>query len=372
MKPKKTHNKPSLETALKDTSRLSTNNAALMSLILSAGDKIKINLIEGDNFNGIYTVDIDGTLKLPYLNPFTAAGKSVKELTAVIKTILITEDIFKAEFIDITIEPVQWSAALVNVRGAVFQPGNIMINERDFRKKDSATTSFSGDYANKRLLSSSLKAAGGIRPDADLTNIQLIRENKSYRLDMSGILSGKHQGVDPVLAQGDKVIVPTVGFMQKELLRPSRITPPGFRVFLSNLTVPAFHNSASAIGKHASSLPLGSRLMTAAVTANCVGGTQSVNARRKILLAGIDLNTNQVRVIQRSLDEIYAQPNSDTINPYLLPNDKVACFDSEVSNWRDIARAFQTNPSLKSLYRRIHFIKRRYMGYRPINRFNFA
>jgi len=255
--------------------------------------------------------------------------------------LLISKDIFKADFLDISVKPIQWSAALVSVKGAVFQPGNIMINERDFRKLNQNKETLNGDFANKRLLSSALKAAGGVRPDADLKNIKLVRANKLYHLDMRGIISGDRILTDPILVQGDQVTVSSVGYVQTELLRPSRITPPGFRVFLSNLTVPAFHNSASAVGKHATSLPLGSRLMTAAISANCVGGTESVNARRKVLLAGVDLNTNKIRVVQRSLDQIYSSPNSHLMNPYLLPNDQVACFDSNISNWRDIARGFR-------------------------------
>ncbi len=310
------------------------------SLVLSAGDSLKVSLLEGKEYCGVYKIDIDGQLKLPYLEPVTAAGKSMNELVEDIKHLLVSNEIFKADFLDISIKPIEWSAALVSVKGAVFQPGNIMINERDFRKQNQATKAFNGDFANKRLLSSALKAAGGIRPDADLKNIQLVRAHKTYYLDMSGILSGERVMNDPILVQGDQLTVPSVGYVQTELLRPSRITPPGFRVFLSNLTVPAFNNSASAVGKHATSLPLGSRLMTAAVSANCVGGTESVNARRKILLAGIDLNTNKIRVVQRSLDQIYSAPNSHLMNPYLLPNDQIACFDSNLSNWRDIAKGF--------------------------------
>jgi len=294
-----------------------------------------------DEFCGSYKIDLDGQLKLPYFEPITAAGRSIDEITAEIKHLLISKDIFKADFLDISVKPIQWSAALVSVKGAVFQPGNIMINERDFRKLNQNKETLNGDFANKRLLSSALKAAGGVRPDADLKNIKLVRANKLYHLDMRGIISGDRILTDPILVQGDQVTVSSVGYVQTELLRPSRITPPGFRVFLSNLTVPAFHNSASAVGKHATSLPLGSRLMTAAISANCVGGTESVNARRKVLLAGVDLNTNKIRVVQRSLDQIYSSPNSHLMNPYLLPNDQVACFDSNISNWRDIARGFR-------------------------------
>ena len=31
-------------------------------------------------------------------------------------------------------------------------------------------------------------------------------------------------------------------------------------------------------------------------------------------------------------------PNKARINPYLMPNDAVACYDSDITNYRDIAK----------------------------------
>jgi L-2-hydroxyglutarate oxidase LhgO len=31
-------------------------------------------------------------------------------------------------------------------------------------------------------------------------------------------------------------------------------------------------------------------------------------------------------------------PNKAQINPYLMPNDAVACYDSTITNYRDIAK----------------------------------
>jgi hypothetical protein len=31
-------------------------------------------------------------------------------------------------------------------------------------------------------------------------------------------------------------------------------------------------------------------------------------------------------------------PNKGNINPYLMPNDAVACYDSDITNYRDIAK----------------------------------
>lgn len=309
-----------------------------LSLLLSVGDKLNIHIPDSEEFNGIHTIDVDGFIKLPYLKPIYANGVSIVELQTLITKSLIFEHIFQADFLTISLRPVQWSAAFINVKGAVYKPGNLIINERDFKTESMHAVSKSGDFADKRLLSSALKAAGGLRPDADLSNIQLIRQQQHYHYDYRGIFSGDGILYDPFLRSGDTIIVPSVGYLQKELLQVSRITPPGFRIFLSNLTVPSRSNSNSAIGKYSSNLPIGSRLLTAAMSANCVGGTQRTNANKQVVLAGIDIKTNRINVTQKSIGELLANPNSDFVNPYLMPNDQVACFDSSITNWRDIGR----------------------------------
>ena len=311
----------------------------LPALLMSSGDKLHLQVQSGKEFSGTFTIDVDGYLKIPYLKPIYANGLTPTALTESVKKSFILEHIFKSDFLNITITPAQWSSAFINVKGAVYKPGNIIINQRNFKDESQHIISQSGDFAENRLLSSALKAAGGLRPDADLSRIQLIRKNNHYEYDLSGLISGETIQSDPVLINGDTLIIPSVGYLQKELFSLSRITPPGFRVFMSNLTVPASSNNTSAIGKYSSSLPLGSRLLTAAISANCVGGTQQVNAKRLIVLAGIDIKTNMLHVTQKSIEELLTHPNADQVNPYLLPNDHIACFDSSITNWRDIGRA---------------------------------
>lgn len=305
---------------------------------LSPGDKIEVTIPEGDEFSGIYTIEMDGTLRIPYLKPIVATGQSTLQLAKIIRDVLVLNGLFKNEFVQVAVNPVQWAPTTIVIRGSVYNPGNILINQRNHQQNFNPVTSRTGDFAHKRLLSNALKAAGGLKPDADLRNIQLIRNGKTSTLDMSGLVNGGFV-IDPPLASGDQVIVPSVGYLQTELLRPTVVTPPGFRVYLSNLTIPADSNNKAANNKYASSLPLGSRLLKGSWSANCVGGTASVNAKRHIILVGADPLTGQTRVLKRSLQELLAQPNNDAVNPYLMPEDSIACFDSGMTNARDFARA---------------------------------
>lgn len=120
------------------------------------------------------------------------------------------------------------------------------------------------------------------------------------------------------------------------LARPSRITPPGIRVYLSNLTRPASSNASSAIGDHSTKLPYGTRLLQGLVSANCVGGIQATNAQRWAVLISRNPSTGESEVIARSIEDLVRRADRDDFNPVLLPDDAIACYDSHITNVRDI------------------------------------
>ncbi|MCO4798186.1 MAG: polysaccharide export protein, partial [Colwelliaceae bacterium] len=112
----------------------------------------------------------------------------------------------------------------------------------------------------------------------------------------------------------------------------------GFRVFMSNLIDSAGDNASAAVGKYATNLPYGTRLLQAAISANCVGGKDWTNAPRRIVLASKNPITGETQVIERSVEQLLIMPSEGNINPYLMPNDAVACYDSDITNFRDIAK----------------------------------
>jgi hypothetical protein len=120
------------------------------------------------------------------------------------------------------------------------------------------------------------------------------------------------------------------------LARPSRITPPGIRVFMSNLTRPATSNATSAINEYSTKLPYGTRFLQGLVSANCVGGIQATNARRWAVLISRNPITGESEVVARSVEDLVRRADRDDFNPVLLPNDAIACYDSHVTNVRDV------------------------------------
>jgi hypothetical protein len=140
------------------------------------------------------------------------------------------------------------------------------------------------------------------------------------------------------LMSGDTIVVPSSGRFDPGLVALSAITPPGIRVFLSNLTVPATGNAISAVSKEASSLPYGSRLLTAAFAANCVGGVNITSAARHAVLVRTDPLSGREEALERPIHELLQAPHHDDVNPLVMPNDAISCYDSGVTNLRDIAR----------------------------------
>ncbi len=307
-------------------------------LLLSPGDLIEVNIEDGEGFSGRYIVDNSGAVKIPQIGKIAAAGDTTNTLETEIELALVRNYIFQPATAAVTIQVLNWSAIEVSVAGAVFQPGRVLINDKLPKATQEDRLAAAGDYSPTRLLSEALRAASGIRPDAKLDQVMLLRKGWQVQVDMTGVLTGKLVKDYPLVA-GDRVIVPSTGCFQPHLVRPSQITPKGFRVFMSNLIDSAGDNTSAAIGKYSTSLPYGTRLLQAAVSANCVGGKDWTNAPRRIVLSSKNPLTGQIQVIERSVEKLLTMPSKNSINPYLMPNDAVACYDSNVTNLRDIAKA---------------------------------
>lgn len=311
---------------------------SLNDLPLSIGDLVEVVMEQGDGFNGRYVVSPAGTIKLPLIEPILAAGLTPSLVAEKLQMALIRADIFRPATALVSLHVLNLAAVEVSVSGAVFQPGRVLINHQRANNLMKERTAAFGDFSVKRLLSEAVRAASGVRPDAKLDQVVLIRNGWQVEVDMTGILTGEPVS-DYSLIAGDRVIVPSTGCFQAHLVRPSQITPKGFRVFMSNLIDSAESNSSAAVGRYSTNLPYGTRLLQAAVSANCVGGKEWTNAPRKVMLASKHPITGETQVIQRSVEQLMRLASREDMNPYLMPNDAVACYDSDVTNMRSVANA---------------------------------
>jgi protein involved in polysaccharide export with SLBB domain len=307
------------------------------ALPLSPGDLIEIVMEYGEGFNGAYVLDNLGLLSLPIIDSIDASGISPKELSERIELALIKSGVFRPTMATVHVKILHLAAIEVPVTGAVFQPGRVLINHKSANSDLDQRVVAAGDYSNKRLLSEAIRAASGVRPDAKLDQVILIRQGWQIEVDLTGILSGVAVKDYPLIA-GDQIIVPSTGCFQSHLVRPSQITPKGFRVFMSNLIDSAQSNSSAGVGRYSTNIPYGTKLLQAAVSANCVGGKEWTNAPRKVMLASVNPITNETQVIERSVEQLMRNASRDDINPFVMPNDAIACYDSGVTNLRDVAR----------------------------------
>lgn len=310
--------------------------AALTQERLSPGDLVEIRVAEDETFTGDYVVSQDGQLRVPFLDPFAARGRTVEELETALSGALRDAEIFSTRP-RTSVRLRDFAAVRVAVSGAVFEPHSVTIGGTRGDRIDQARQSALGASSQARMLSAALRAAGGIRPDADLSAVELHRNGSRYRLDMRGAVSGDPFD-DVTLLAGDRVTVRSRGCFQSDLMVAGPISPPGISLFLSNLTQPATGNAPSAIGRAAREVPYGTRMMQAVVGANCVGGARATSAHRSAALFSRNPITGDSVVIERRIEDMRARRDRDQYDPWLLPGDSIACYDSDVTNLGEVGR----------------------------------
>ncbi|MBL7251085.1 polysaccharide biosynthesis/export family protein [Alloalcanivorax sp. C16-2] len=304
--------------------------------VLSNGDRLAVKVLNGEEFSGEVEIDASGHLYLDYLPPIAAAGQRLGAVKQRIADALVEQQLMLEGAIFISVTPLSWAPIDITVSGAVFEPGQHTINHGE-RLPDDLGNLESGDRGGQRTLAAAMRSSGGVRPDADLTRIMVRRGEHQTALDLSAVMDG---GVVPrlLLQDGDRIHVPSRRIFDEDLARPSQLTTPGVRVFISNLTQPADSNSESSVNSESTRLPYGTRLLAAAMAANCVGGAQVSNASRRVMLVTENPLNGQVDIVERSVDTLLARARKPEVNPVILPGDSLTCYDSGVTNLRELAR----------------------------------
>lgn len=299
---------------------------------LAPGDRLRIDLLgDADNLSGIYVISSDGRLSVPGISPINAAGHSEGDLAAMLHERLVSAQIVRPLRNAVTVSLVESGGIAAAVSGAVFQPGAVRVGERSAETRVGLKEGMvRGDDNASRTIGAAIRNAGGVRPDADVAHVYLLRGGAYLVLDLSGLASGTGTS-DVMLTSGDRIVVPSRNCFDETLVRPSPLTAPGIRVYMSNLTRGANNNAGAAIGKESTSLPYGTRLLQALVSMNCVGGSYMTSDRRAVLISRNTLNGQSI-VVERDVEKLVRMANRDDANPYLMPDDAIACYDSRWTN----------------------------------------
>lgn len=302
---------------------------------LGPGDRLEVNVLGDEGrLSGTYVIDSDGTLALRGMAPVDAAGATTAALAQALRIQLVSQGMVRPLANAVRVSLVENAGVSVSVGGAVFQPGAVRAGERNPESriglKEGAVT---GDDNVTRTIAGALRAAGGVRPDADVQRIYLIRGESYAEFDLSGFLHG-WTSRDVSLASGDRLIVPSRKCFNPDLVRSTPLTAPGIRVYMSNLTRSAMNNAGAAIGHQTTSLPYGTRFLQGLVAANCVGGSFMESDRRAILISRNPINGQSI-VVERDIEKLVRGANRDALDPYLMPGDAIACYDSRWTNFRE-------------------------------------
>lgn len=307
---------------------------------LTSGDVLGLK-ISGDKgrLSGDYVIGLDGRIRMEGGISAPLKGLTVAEAQEALRAQLVTSGQIRNLTGNVHVQMVETASVSVAVSGATFFPGAVRVGERSAEDKAAAgLQGRRGDVNFRRSLITAVMAAGGVRPDAALNNVIVIRGNQWANVDLSGLIFGAANMPLPVTDQ-DRIIVPSSGCFNAELVRPSALTPPGVKIFMSNLTRSANNNAGAGINSESTSFPYGSRLLDAAVAGNCVGGNL-LSADRSVVHVSRNPMNGQSVVIERKVEKLIRQADRDAHNPHLMPGDSVVCYDSAMTNLREVMGMF--------------------------------
>lgn len=307
-----------------------------LNIRLSRGDRINIAMLDGDEFNGDYVIGPDGKIGLPHMPRQLAASLTEDELANRLAQALDDNNLISKETAKLSVRIVKYAPLQISVGGAVWQPGYVTINEPDKAALAAAANPVRvyGDTTINRNLTAAIREASGLRPDADIHSVMVTRRGKTYRFDLGGTITGRNL-LDPALEDGDQIYIPPTGCFHTELVRPSVVTPRGIRIYVSKI-----HIGPDA--RYDEKIPFGLRLLQGAIIASCVGGNLATEGRRQIVLVSINPITGKTEVVQRSVEQLVRDQDRDEVNPLLMPDDAIACYDSTIREAVGVAAAISS------------------------------
>ncbi len=158
------------------------------SYLLGPGDEVVVTFRGQENSEYRATVDRDGQVTLPRLNPVSAAGRTFGQFRQDILNAIHRAYVSTDGFVSIG----RMRQISVMVSGEVGSPGM-------------RTMTGLSSVADAILIS------GGVKKSGSLRNVRLIRSGREIPIDLYGILSGQVRASSITLTEGDRIIVPFIG-----------------------------------------------------------------------------------------------------------------------------------------------------------------
>jgi polysaccharide export outer membrane protein len=165
---------------------------------LAIGDKITYQVKEDDNDPISIVVSDSGDIQVPYLGPYSAAGKTCKQLAKELKVLLEKNYYYQATVI-ISVDSMATKGTIYLV-GAVRSPGPLEM------PRDDVLT-----------VSKAILRMGGLTDFADGKNVRVTRKTESgtnevFTVNISAVLDGGKLDQDQTVEPGDLIFVPEKTF----------------------------------------------------------------------------------------------------------------------------------------------------------------
>lgn len=222
--------------------------------LIRPGDVLQISVPSIVSFNSganvtvlgdsgqIYTVYNDGSIYLPYSGSIKVGGLSLKEAQdAVVKGL---SSYLRSPQVLVTIR--EFRSQRVMITGQVTRPGYLPLTD--------VPTTLVGALSSvggviERRGGNDPRTVGGIvqagqstaEEYPDLKNVMLRRDNRRYRIDVSELLVSGNAEQDPVLVDGDVVVVPSASranaFVLGEVSRPGLLEINRYETDLADLVM---------------------------------------------------------------------------------------------------------------------------------------
>ncbi|NIK86888.1 protein involved in polysaccharide export with SLBB domain [Rhizomicrobium palustre] len=158
------------------------------SYILGPGDEVVVTLRGQENNEYRATVDRDGQIVLPRLNPVSAAGRSLgqfrQDVVAAIQRAYVSTQGF------VSIGRVRQISVLVS--GEVRSPG--------VRTLTGLSTTVDA-----------ILVSGGVKKTGSLRNVKILRGSREITVDLYSVLTGQAHASTAALADGDRIVVSPLG-----------------------------------------------------------------------------------------------------------------------------------------------------------------
>jgi polysaccharide export outer membrane protein len=164
---------------------------------LGAGDLIKLDIFQVEEYSGEYPVLVDGTISLPLVGRVNVSGLTIKEASDLVSqkySLYLKRPV-------ITVGLLSPRPLKIGVSGEVDNPGSYQVSLTEQNKEFPSVTDL-------------IQQAGGITTLADVRNVQVKRtiqgREQVFNANLWALLTQGQLNQDMSLRDGDTIFIPTV------------------------------------------------------------------------------------------------------------------------------------------------------------------